>query len=136
MSLEHIYSFQLKHILCLTHKVGHGLAHGSSKDEILQYAGDEGEGHAEHSHHQVADSQRQQEGVGHSPHALVDRQHHDDEQVPDHTHKEDEWVEEDPKREVPICSTHKHTQQTYWLYHADCVYGGQDLFIYLASMHV
>lgn len=90
MSLEHIYSFQLKHILCLTHKVGHGLAHGSSKDEILQYAGDEGEGHAEHSHHQVADSQRQQEGVGHSPHALVDRQHHDDEQVPDHTHKEDE----------------------------------------------
>lgn len=29
-----------------------------------------------------------------------------------------------------------HTQQTYLFYHADFIYGGQDLFIYFASMHV
>lgn len=103
----------LKFILCLTHKVGHDLAHGGTKDEVLQYAGDEGEGHAEHGHHQVADSQRQQEGVGHGPHALVDRQHHDDEQVPDHAHEEDECVEEDPQCEVPICPTQAHNKEFY-----------------------
>lgn len=42
----------------LTHEVGHYLAHGSSKDEVLEDAGDEGKGHAEDSHHQVTDSER------------------------------------------------------------------------------
>lgn len=74
----------------LTHEVGHYLAHGSSKDKVLEDAGDEGEGHAEDGHHQIADGERQQEGVGHGAHALIDRQHHDDEQVAYYTQDEDE----------------------------------------------
>lgn len=86
----------------LTHEVGHYLAHGGSKDEVLEDAGDEGEGHAEDGHHQVADGERQQEGVGHGAHALVDRQHHDDQQVAEHTQNEDERVEQDPQCVVVI----------------------------------
>ncbi len=74
----------------LTHKVGHDLAHGGSKDEVLEDAGDEGERHAEDGHHQVADSQRQQEGVGDGAHALIDREHYDDQQVANYTQEEDE----------------------------------------------
>lgn len=77
-------------LLNLTHEVGHYLAHGSSEDEVLEDAGDEGEGHAEHSHHQVTDSERQQEGVGHGAHALIDRQHYNDEEVANYTQEEDE----------------------------------------------
>lgn len=61
------------HPFSLTHEVGDYLAHGSSKDEVLEDAGDEVEGHAEDGHHQVTDSEGQQEGVGHGAHALVDR---------------------------------------------------------------
>lgn len=74
----------------LTHEVGHYLAHGGSEDEVLEDVRDEGEGHAEDRHHKVTDGERQQEGVGHGAHALVDRQHHDDQQVAEHTQKEDE----------------------------------------------
>lgn len=74
----------------LTHEVGHYLAHGGSKDEVLEDAGDEGERHAEDGHHQVTDSQRQQKGVGDGAHALVGRQHHDDQQVANYTQGEDE----------------------------------------------
>lgn len=89
----------------LTHEVGHDLAHGGSKDEVLEDAGDEGEGHAEHRHHQVADRQREQKGVGDSAHALIDRQHHDDEQVANYAEEEDERVEQDPQCVVPVCHT-------------------------------
>lgn len=61
------------HPFSLTHEVGDYLAHGSSKDKVLKDAGDEVEGHAEDGHHQVTDGKRQQEGVGHGAHALVDR---------------------------------------------------------------
>lgn len=88
---------------CLTHQVGHYLAHGGAKDEVLQDAGDEREGHADDGHHQVADGQRQQEGVGDGAHALVDRQHHDDEQVAGDAQEEDERVEQDPQRVVAVC---------------------------------
>lgn len=83
---------------CLTHEVGHYLAHGGSKDEVLQEVGDEGEGHAEDGHHQVADCQRQQEGVGDCPHALVDCQDHDNEQVAQHTEEEYDRIEQDTQR--------------------------------------
>lgn len=86
----------------LTHQVGHYLAHGRSEDEVLEDAGDESEGHAEDSHHQVTEGERQQEGVGHSAHALVDRQHHDDEQVANDAQEEDERVEQDPQCVVPV----------------------------------
>lgn len=79
----------------LTHEVGHYLAHGSSKDEVLEDVGDEGEGHTKESHHQVADGERQQEGVGHGAHALVDGQHQDDQQVAKDAQEEDEGVEQD-----------------------------------------
>lgn len=86
----------------LTHEVGHYLAHGCPEDEVLEDAGDEGKGHTEDDHHQIADGQRQQEGVGDGAHALVDRQHHDDQQVSEHTQEEDEGVEQDPQRVVVI----------------------------------
>lgn len=86
----------------LTHEVGHYLAHGGPEDEVLEDAGDEGEGHAEDGHHQVTDGERQQEGVGDGSHALVDRQHHDDQQVAEHAQEEDEGVEQDPQRVVII----------------------------------
>lgn len=77
----------------LTHKVGDDLAHGSSEDEVLQDVGNEGERHAEDGHHQVADRQRQQEGVGDGSHALVQHQDHDDQQVAKDAEQEDERVE-------------------------------------------
>ena len=93
----------------LTHEVGHYLAHGSSKDEVLEDARDEGEGHAEHGHHQVTDGEWQQERVGHGAHALVEHQHHDDQQVPEHTQEEDERVEQDAQRVVLIWSRGRQT---------------------------
>lgn len=83
----------------LTHEVGDGLAHGAAEDEVLQDVGDEGEGHAEDGHHEVADRQRQQEGVGDGPHALVQDQHHDDQQVAEDAEQEDERVEQDAQRQ-------------------------------------
>lgn len=83
----------------LTHEVGDGLAHGASEDEVLQDVGDEGEGHAEDGHHEVADRQRQQEGVGDGPHALVQDQDHDDQQVAEDAEQEDERVEQDAQRQ-------------------------------------
>lgn len=82
----------------LTHEVGDSLAHGSPEDEVLQDVRDEGEGHAEDGHHQVADRQRQQEGVGDGPHALVQHQDHNDQQVAEDAEQEDERVEEDTQR--------------------------------------
>ena len=96
------FSCQVTPSLPLTHQLGHYLAHGRSKDEVLEDAGDESEGHAEDGHHQVAEGERQQEGVGHRAHALVDRQHHDDEQVANDAQEEDEGVEQDPQCVVPI----------------------------------
>lgn len=64
-----------------THEIGHNLAHGSSKDEVFQQIWDECEGHAKHSHHQVTDSQREEEGVGDRPHSFIHYQNHNDEQV-------------------------------------------------------
>lgn len=86
----------------LTHEVGHYLAHRSSKDEILEDAGDQGEGHAENSHHQVTDGERQQKGVGHSAHALVGCQHHNNQQVAKHAQEEDERVKKNPQCVVLI----------------------------------
>lgn len=74
----------------LTHEVGHNFAHRGAKDEVLEDAGDEREGHTDNRHHQVADSQRQQEGVGHRAHAFIDCQHHDDQKVSNHAEEEDE----------------------------------------------
>lgn len=82
----------------LTHKVGDDLAHGASEDEVLQDVGDEGEWHAEDGHHQITDCQRQQEGVGDGPHALVQHQDDDDQQVAEHAEQEDERVEQDAQR--------------------------------------
>lgn len=82
----------------LTHEVGDGLAHGASEDEVLQDVGDQGEWHAEDGHHEVADGQRQQEGVGDGPHALVQHQDHDDQQVAEDAEQEDERVEQDAQR--------------------------------------
>lgn len=48
---------QPRHPPSLTHEVGDRLAHSSAKDKVLQDIGDEGEGHAEDGHHQVADRQ-------------------------------------------------------------------------------
>lgn len=79
-----------RHHPSLTHEVGHYLAHGGTEDEVLEDAGDEGEGHAEDGHHQVTDGERQQEGVGHGAHALIDRQHHNDQQVANYAQEEDE----------------------------------------------
>lgn len=45
----------------LTHKIGHNLAHGSSKNEILQQVWNKSEGHAENSHHEITNSQGEQE---------------------------------------------------------------------------
>lgn len=78
-----------------THQVGDYLAHGGSEDEVLQDVWDEREGHAEDGHHQVADRQRQQEGVGDGPHALVQRQDDDDQQVAEDAEQEDERVQQD-----------------------------------------
>lgn len=97
-----IKALPLSYHRSLTHEVGHYLAHGSSKDEILEDAGDEGEGHAEDCHHQVTDGEWQQEGVGHSAHALIDGQHHNDQQVSEHAQEEDERVEQDSQRVVLI----------------------------------
>lgn len=104
---------RIKLFISLTHEVGHNLAHGGSKDEVLEDAGDEGEGHAEHRHHQVADRQREQEGVGDGAHALIDRQHHDDEQVANYAEEEDERVEQDPQCVVPVCHTMGGERQFY-----------------------
>lgn len=82
----------------LTHEVGDRFTHGGSEDEVLQHVGDEREGHAEDSHHQVTDCQRQQERVGDRAHALVDRQDHNDQQVAKHTEEEDYRVEQDTQR--------------------------------------
>ena len=79
----------------LTHEVADDFAHGRPEDEVLEQGGDEGEGHAENGHHEVADSQGEQEGVGDGTHALVHHQHHDDEQVAKHADQEDEAVEQD-----------------------------------------
>lgn len=112
------------HLLSLTHEVDHYLTHRSSKDEVLQDAGDEVEGHAEDGHHQVTDSKGQQEGVGDGAHALVDREHNDDKQVAKYTQKEDERVENDPQSVVFICMNKKNkyknedlcpNEQTYCL---------------------
>lgn len=84
--------------LSLTHEVGHDLAHGCSKYEVLEDVGDEGEGHAEDGHHQVAHSERQQEGVSDGAHSLVDSEDHNDEQVSKDTQEEDERVKQDPER--------------------------------------
>lgn len=82
----------------LTHKIGHNLAHGCAEDEVLQDVGNKGEGHTEDANHQVADSQRQQEGVGDGPHALVQHQDQDDQQVAKDTEEKDEHVEHDAQR--------------------------------------
>lgn len=82
----------------LTHKIGNDLAHGSPEDEVLQDVGDEGERHAEDGHHQVADRQRQQEGVGDGSHALVQNEDHDDQQVAKDAEQEDDCVEQDTQR--------------------------------------
>lgn len=85
-------------ICVLTHEVGDDLAHCGSEDEVLQDVGDEGERHAEDGHHEVAERQWQQEGVGDGPHALVHHQDDDDEQVAKDTEEEDERVEQDSER--------------------------------------
>lgn len=82
----------------LTHEVGDDLAHGSSEDEVLQDVGDEGEGHTEDGHHEVTHCQRQEEGVGDGPHALVHYQDDDNQQVAKDAHKEDERVKQDAQR--------------------------------------
>lgn len=86
----------------LTHEVGDRLAHSGTKDKVLQDVGDEGEGHAEDGHHQVANRQRQQEGVGDGAHSLVHGQHDDDEQIAKHAQQEDEDVQQDAKG-VHLC---------------------------------
>lgn len=88
--------------LLLTHEVGDCLAHSGAKDEVLQDVGNEGKGHAEDGHHQVADRQRQQEGVGDGAHALVHGQHDDDEQIAKHAQQEDEDVEQNAEG-VHLC---------------------------------
>lgn len=82
----------------LTHEIGNGLAHGGSKNEVLQQIRDESERHAEDGHHEITDSQREQEGVCDRAHALVHHQYHDDQQVAKHTQEEDQRVEKDPHR--------------------------------------
>lgn len=71
-----------------THEICYDLAHGSSKNEVLQQIWDEGEGHAEHSHHQITDSQREEEGVGDCPHSFIHHQNHNDQQVAKDTEQE------------------------------------------------
>lgn len=95
----------------LTHEVRDDLAHCSSEDEVLQDVGDEGKRHAENGHHQVADRQRQQEGVGDRPHALVHHQDDDNEQVAKDAEQEDECVEQDPKRVHLYQSEEQHHQR-------------------------
>lgn len=76
----------------LTHKIGHNLAHGSSKDEILQQVGNKSEGHADNSHHKITNGQGEQEWVGHRPHSLIYHQNHNDEQITKHAQQEYERV--------------------------------------------
>lgn len=103
LSREREEPCQQRHRQRLTHEVGGGLAHSTSKDEILEQVGDEVEGHAEKTEHEVTDSQGQQEDVGDGPHPLVPNQHCDDQRVPQHTEEEDQGVEENLHSRLPLC---------------------------------
>lgn len=87
----------------LTHEVGGGLANSTPEDEILEQVGDEIERHAEETEHEVADSQGEQEDVGDSSHSLVPNQHRNDQCVSQHAEQEDQGIQEDLYRRLPLC---------------------------------
>ena len=76
----------------LTHEVGGGLANSAPEDEILEQVGDEVEWHAEETEHEVADSQGEEENVGHCSHPLVPNQHRNDQRVSQHAEQEYQGV--------------------------------------------
>lgn len=89
----------------LTHEVRGHFAHAAAEDEVLHEVGDECEGHAEDTQHQITDGQRQQEQIGDRPHASVPHQNSDDEAVPYEAQEEDQHIQHDPHSMVHIWQT-------------------------------
>jgi len=89
----------------LTHEVRGHFTHAAAEDEVLHEVGDECEGHAEDTQHQITDGQRQQEQIGDRPHAPVPHQNSDDEAVPYEAQEEDQHIQHDPHGLVHIWQT-------------------------------
>lgn len=101
--LIYIKKFTLSCIGTLTHEVCGSFTDATAKDKVLHQVGNEGERHAEHTQHQVTDSQREQKEVGNCTHTTVSHQHADDEAVAQDTEEEDEAVKDDTDCLVHIC---------------------------------